>query len=103
MGRSIKPPLPPRPKIVSVSTINCGRLIEVKWEQTSKVAVTGYQVNLISTMDGFKQVFNLSKSNHSIQFDVQSNTDYEVHIRAASLIGPSAWAKKEFQTTAGTV
>ena len=54
-------------------------------------------------MDDSNQVFNLSNRNHSMQFDVQSNAVYEVHIRAENHIGFSVWTKEQYTTTAGTV
>ena len=94
--------VPLRPKILNLTTINCGRDIVLEWEKTSSESeVTGYNIILLKLADDSKQEFNLSKTSYSKKFAVQSNTDYEVQIRAFSNKGASLWTRKQLTTTAG--
>ena len=93
--------VPSRPAI-EIETINCGRNIKVQWkEPSSEYEVIGYQKILLKLADDYKQEFNLSKSVGDKELAVQSNTAYELQIRAENSMGFSLWTRQQWTTTAG--
>ena len=87
---------------IETSTINCGRTIKVQWkEPSSEYEVTGYQMILLKLADDYKQEFNLSKNVRNKELAVQSNTAYELQIRAKNSMGFSLWTRQQRTTTAG--
>ena len=64
--------------------------------------VTGYELAILSLADDSEQRFNLPQKNHSKTLDVQSNSLYEIQIRAKNALGHSFWTKRQLETTAGT-
>ena len=93
--------VPSRPEI-ETSTINCGRNIRVQWkEPSSEYEVTGYQMISLKLADDYKQEFNLSKNVRSKELAVQSNTAYELQIRAKNSMGFSLWTREKWTTTTG--
>ena len=87
---------------IETSTINCGRNIKVQWkEPSSEYEVTGYQMILLKLADDYKQEFNLSKNVRNKELAVQSNTAYELQIRAENSMGFSLWTRGQWTTTAG--
>ena len=87
---------------IETSTINCGRNIKVQWkEPSSEYEVTGYQMILLKLADDYKQEFNLSKNVRNKELAVQSNTAYELQIRAKNSMGFSLWTRQQRTRTAG--
>ena len=94
--------IPSRPEIETLLTINCGRNIKVQWkEPSSEYEVTGYQMLLLKLADDYKQEFNLSKNVRNKELAVQSNTPYELQIRAKNSMAFSLWTRQQWTTTAG--
>ena len=94
--------VPSRPEIETLLTINCGRNIKVQWkEPSSEYEVTGYQMILLKLADDYKQEFNLSKNVRNKELAVQSNTAYELQIRAENSMGFSPWTRGQWTTMAG--
>ena len=95
--------VPSRPQIKNLSTINCGRNIKVQLKEPSSVyeEVTGYQLILLNLADDYEQEFNLSKNVRNKELAVQSNTAYELQIRAKNSMGFSLWAREQWTTTTG--
>lgn len=98
--------VPSRPKIVNLESINCGRAIKVEWGPSSEITITGYHVLLKpALMDyplQFERRFNVSSDVRSKEIKVESNTDYDVYIRASNSAGVGLWTKQLLKTTAGT-
>ena len=88
--------------MVEIVTFDCGRKIEVEWKQIKGSGVTGYELIILSLADDSEQRFDLKDTDYSKKLDVQSNTDYEIQIRAKNPSGHSVWAKRQLETTAGT-
>ena len=88
--------------MVKIVTFDCGRKIEVEWEQIKGSGVTGYELIILSLADDSEQRFDLSDTDYSKKLDVQSNTHYEIQIRAKNPLGHSFWAKRQLETIAGT-
>lgn len=88
--------------MVKSVTFDCGRKIEVEWEQIKGSGVTGYELVILSVADDSEQSFNLSDTDYSKRLDVQSNNFYEIQIRAKNPFGHSFWTKHQLKTTAGT-
>ena len=95
--------VPSRPEIKNLSTINCGRNIKVQLKEPSSVyeEVTGYQMILLNLADDYEQEFNLSKNVRNKELAVQSNTAYELQIRAKNSMGFSLWTREKWTTTTG--
>ena len=74
----------------------------MQWkEPSSEYEVTGYQMILLKLADDYKQEFNLSKNVRNKELAVQSNTAYELQIRAKNSMGFSLWTRQQRTTTAG--
>ena len=70
-------------------------------EPSSEYEVTGYQMILLKLADDYKQEFNLSKNVRNKELAVQSNTAYEIQIRAENSMGFSLWTRGQWTTAAG--
>ena len=78
-------------------------MLEVEWNQIKGRDVTGYELIILSVRDDSDvKRFNLSNKDHSKKLDVQSNTIYEIQMRAKNALGYSFWTKRQLETTAGT-
>ena len=83
--------------------MDCGHVLEVEWNQIKGRDVTGYELIILSVRDDSDvKRFNLSNKDHSKKLDVQSNTIYEIQMRAKNALGNSFWTKRQLETTAGT-
>ena len=78
-------------------------MLEVKWKEIKETEVTGYELIILSVRDDSDEKrFNLSNKDHSTKLDVQSNTIYEIQMRAKNALGNSFWTKRRLETIAGT-
>ena len=75
----------------------------MKWKEIKETEVTGYELIILSVNDDSDEKrFNLSNKDHSKKLDVQSNTIYEIQMRAKNALGNSFWTKRRLETIAGT-
>lgn len=91
----------PSPPNVNVTVINCGR--RIKLQEKPDWGADSYQVKLTPLNGGSNQTFNVPRSELSdTTFPVNSNTVYDVTVRAKNSAGFSLGTKKQLKTTAGT-
>jgi len=89
----------PSPPNVNVTVINCGR--RIKLQEKPDWGADSYQVKLTPLNGGSNQTFNVPRSEFSdTTFPVNSNTVYDVTVRAKNSAGFSLGTKKQLKTTA---